>query len=856
MSQLIMAPAPPGETLDSLVEQGQAAERAGLRDRARTFFEAALRRIDDQSPRDVAITLTRWIARTYIMDGDLETAADCATLSLAIAEAQGDAPGTAHALNALGSVLPQRGELEQGFLCLDRARLLADEMGDNRLRAMIDQNLGIAATIRGDFPAALLHYQASLDAFRAEGMDDHASYVLNNRGMLFTDLERWPEAEEAFDRALESAVRAGNVGAQIMVGVNRTELEIAQKSYDRAAEFCDHAFKLARRTNDLRALSELHKHYAIIARETDQLTAAEAHLSRALALARQRDDLLLAAEIAREEAELFWMQGRNHETLRSLNKAHQLFARLHAKREIADIDGRMSNLEAQFVEIVKRWGESIESADQYTQGHCMRVADYACELARDAGLDRKTLFWFRLGALLHDVGKIVVPAVVLNKPAQLTDAERAVIERHPDAGVALLADIEFPWDIRPMVRHHHERWEGGGYPTGIAGDEIPLAARILCIADVFDALTSERPYRAGFSQERALDIMTTSMASHFDPALLQRWRELCAQGIVAELARVSAESLAVQSPGATPEQMEETPCRLRVLVISRNFADAALLRSSRLADGSAAAEVSHVATSHEAMYRLRTESFDAVVVGLPLHEGHELTGVVQLQEKAPELPALLIGNLSDQWLSQHAIRHGAQDFLLRGETTSATLLRALRFAMERNRLRLDLQSKSLLDDLTGLYNRRGFFTVAAPQLKLADRRKERLAVVFADVNGFKQVNDQFGHREGDLALVDITTLLKSTFRQTDTLARLGGDEFVALVPNAGPSAIAALLDRLDKHLDLYNSYAGRRHSLGLSLGSSIYDPSAPTSIDELLREADKSMYEQKQEGCRARLAAG
>ena len=127
-----------------------------------------------------------------------------------------------------------------------------------------------------------------------------------------------------------------------------------------------------------------------------------------------------------------------------------------------------------FLSIVSMWGQSIESADHYTQGHCERVADRACALASAVGFDGGTLLWFRMGALLHDVGKIVVPPEILNKPGPLTPEERAVMERHPEAGVELIDDLEFPWDVRPMVRHHHEAWDGSGYPAHLAGEEIPF----------------------------------------------------------------------------------------------------------------------------------------------------------------------------------------------------------------------------------------------------------------------------------------------------------------------------------------------------------------------------------------------
>ncbi len=126
-----------------------------------------------------------------------------------------------------------------------------------------------------------------------------------------------------------------------------------------------------------------------------------------------------------------------------------------------------------------------------------------------------------MGALLHDVGKIVVPSSILNKPGPLTTEEWATMKRHPQAGVHLLREIEFPWDIRPMVRHHHEHWDGSGYPDGLVGDDIPLSARILCLADVFDALTSSRSYRAGLTRAHALSVMGEDCGKIFDPTLFE-----------------------------------------------------------------------------------------------------------------------------------------------------------------------------------------------------------------------------------------------------------------------------------------------------------------------------------------------
>ena len=152
------------------------------------------------------------------------------------------------------------------------------------------------------------------------------------------------------------------------------------------------------------------------------------------------------------------------------------------------------------------------------------MADLAGALAAKAGLDDGSLFWFRIGALLHDVGKLIIPSDLLNRPGQLTDEEWALVRRHPEAGVEMLADVEFPWDVSPMVRGHHERWDGRGYPDGLAGESIPLPARILCVADVYDALTTERSYKRAFSHLEAMEIMRREVGQAVRPAPVREVR--------------------------------------------------------------------------------------------------------------------------------------------------------------------------------------------------------------------------------------------------------------------------------------------------------------------------------------------
>jgi HD-GYP domain-containing protein (c-di-GMP phosphodiesterase class II) len=343
--------------------------------------------------------------------------------------------------------------------------------------------------------------------------------VLNNLGMLYTDLGEWRAAEESFADAVRSAGRLSDFAGRLRAETNRIELYIECGRYRKARRLARRLLTLPR---DARMpwLGETYKHLGVIARAMSNLAEAERCFRLALSHAERRHDLLLTAETMREIAIVYQKTQRNRETLLALNTAHALFARLTASRELTDVDRRVKRLEEEFLAIVHQWGSSIEHVDRYTQGHCERVAEYACALAADAGLDEQILLWFRMGAVLHDVGKIMVPAEILNKPGPLSSAEAATMREHPARGEMLIAGVGFPWDIRPMIRHHHERWDGRGYPDRLAGPQIPRAARILCIADVFDALTSSRSYRAAYTMDEAAALMNADAGSAFDPELL------------------------------------------------------------------------------------------------------------------------------------------------------------------------------------------------------------------------------------------------------------------------------------------------------------------------------------------------
>jgi HD-GYP domain-containing protein (c-di-GMP phosphodiesterase class II) len=169
---------------------------------------------------------------------------------------------------------------------------------------------------------------------------------------------------------------------------------------------------------------------------------------------------------------------------------------------------------------------TIEAKDRYTRGHSERVAHLAAQLATSAGIDSAMVPRIRLAGMLHDVGKIGVPEAVLRKPGQLTDEEFDAIKRHPVIGYAILRDIGPLQDILPGVLHHHERWDGGGYPQGLAGEAIPLIARLLAIADTFDAMCSDRAYRSARPRKRVVEEMARMGGTQLDPELTQVFLKL------------------------------------------------------------------------------------------------------------------------------------------------------------------------------------------------------------------------------------------------------------------------------------------------------------------------------------------
>ncbi|HEV2017834.1 MAG TPA: HD domain-containing phosphohydrolase [Gemmatimonadaceae bacterium] len=498
------------------MDEAKLAEREGRWTDAAVSYESLVR--DSLANEQTRLSALRWLGRVYLEQGNRGAAMDVLEAAVAAATQAGSPSKIAQALNVVAIVHQSSGDLDRAELIYREARGTAESTRDSEAMAMIDQNLGTVASIRGDIRGALESFQRSLAGYRALGMLDHAAQVLNNIGLAYTDLGEPDEAEAAYAAAAEAFGEQHDRPNEMNVALNQVQLCIATGRFDDAQERVEALLAL---TGEIAPSwrGEVFRHVGVIARERGDYVKAAEYLGRAGECAEEGEDLLLKADVAEQLAELYWTQKRHRDMLAHLNQSHALYSRLKAQHRVAQVERRNAALESRFLEMAHHWGDSIESKDHYTQGHCERVAFFACVLADSMGMDSHSLFWFRLGALLHDIGKIIVPTEVLNKAGPLTGEEWEIMKRHPEAGLELVADIDFPGDVRAVIRNHHERWDGTGYPDGLAGEEIPFAARILCVADVYDALTTARSYRDSMSHSRAAEEMRSSHGQ-FDPELL------------------------------------------------------------------------------------------------------------------------------------------------------------------------------------------------------------------------------------------------------------------------------------------------------------------------------------------------
>lgn len=284
---------------------------------------------------------------------------------------------------------------------------------------------------------------------------------------------------------------------------------------------------------------------------------------------------------------------------------------------------------------------------------------------------------------------------------------------------------------------------------------------------------------------------------------------------------------------------------IQLLLIEDNPGDERLLREMLKEISSVRISMTSVTSLDEALRIIGYVVFDLFLLDLNLPDSDGLETFRRIHEAAPDVPVVVLSGMDDETVAVGAVQAGAQDYLMKGEVDGNLLARSIRYAIERHKMRAAYKGLSLIDELTGLYNRRGFLTLAVQQLKTADRLEQRMMLLFADLDGLKWINDNLGHCEGDLALKETADIFRETFRDSDIIARLGGDEFAVLVMETGGESEEAVTERLAGNLKAHNAWADRPYRISLSMGTADYDPKLPCSIDDLLEWADIRMYAQK-----------
>ena len=558
---------------------------------------------------------------------------------------------------------------------------------------------------------------------------------------------------------------------------------------------------------------------------------------------------------------------------------------------IEDEQGYVQQTSDLHLATIEALARAIDAKDQTAELHIRRVQVYAVSLARAVGMSASDLQAIKTAALLHDIGKLAIPEHILSKPGPLTHEEFQKIRVHPQVGAEIIAAVPFPYPVAPLILSHHERWDGRGYPYGLAGDRIPVGARILAIVDYYDAVTSERPYHKAITHESAIGLLRHEAGRALDPTLVELF--------IVMLPHLRAE-LAAAAPAAA-HQLVHLP--------------ASGSTGSGLA-GAGATVFENIAIAHRELYALyeiaQTMGTSLGVADTMALISAKLTKLIPwsacalfLQQPdgetlkcrfatGAEAPRLLDATLSlDQGLSGWVARNRRTlvnanpraTFDAIGLEVPLSLRSAIvcplhfgdvfigslaLYHTEPNRYNEDhrrliervaeqasavihnsivfeqTQEESLTDPLTSLPNRRSMFAHLSRELARAERLKREVAVIVMDVDQFKTINDTYGHHVGDRALCEVAAALQATLRPYDLCVRYAGDEFIVVITDCA-RATAEL-----KRRELQDAVAqiaiearpGRTIRLTASAGAAVF-PHDGTTYEALLADADSRMYRDK-----------
>jgi diguanylate cyclase (GGDEF)-like protein/putative nucleotidyltransferase with HDIG domain len=543
---------------------------------------------------------------------------------------------------------------------------------------------------------------------------------------------------------------------------------------------------------------------------------------------------------------------------------------------------------------------AIDAKDQTTHGHVRRTQIYASEMGKlfdVSGAESQALI---AGALLHDIGKLAVPEYILNKPGKLTEAEFAKMKIHPTVGGDILKRVHFPYPVEDIVRYHHEKWDGTGYPKGLKGEAIPLVARIISVIDFYDATRCDRPYRKGMQREESIALLNNMAGTAFDPRVVEVFVEhveafdkLIGKEDIQEQVpsdQVDYETTTRPDAGLAPDILgipdhssgfrSITEAQREVFALheiaqtigsSLNLNDTVTLVANKLRaivpfdtciiftvdDRSGKAVAAHAAGEHvEIFSRRRMQVGDGItgwvianarsmcnaspdldLVGIPEEISRQFRGVL-VSPLLREDGAFGAITLYSKSRTSYTSEHVR---LLESvaQHASSALNNALTFEKTKD--------SALTDPLTELPNARSFYMMLEQRIAECQRmNRESLALISIDIDDFKVINDSYGHPTGDRLLASVAAVMRKELRQMDILTRYAGDEFVAIMPMASTSMAASVAERIRAAVESqkFTVRTGRTVEVGISMGTACY-PADGETTEELLTAAARNMQHDK-----------
>jgi diguanylate cyclase (GGDEF)-like protein/putative nucleotidyltransferase with HDIG domain len=529
---------------------------------------------------------------------------------------------------------------------------------------------------------------------------------------------------------------------------------------------------------------------------------------------------------------------------------------------------------------------AIDAKDHNSYGNVQKVKAMTLALAQRLGIsDENILKGLRAAALLHDIGKLAVPEYILNKPGKLTEVEAAKVRSHPGVGADILETVPFPYPVVPYVRHHHERWDGSGYPDGLKGEQIPLGARILAVVDCYFGLRSDRPFRPKLSRDLAVNFIRQEEGRAFDPQVVKVFLEnlpeleQLAEAVdltpgVEPFERVFRSHPEFDRPyerevfrdiASTHREIQAVYEISQNIGRSLNLAETMSFLSSRIKRFVPySACVIYLVNSDDRLLPNHVAGmYRDILEGVEIKLGEGVSGWVATNNKplvnaSPELDFPNLELLARTFRSSLSVPLSTDTgvvgvLTLYSDTSNNYTDQHLRLmeavaghsaaAISNAILHEEAQEDAYTDALTGLPNIRYFNVVIGSELKRARNSGSPLTLLMMDLDGFKSVNDWYGHKNGDALLVEVGRLLRSQLRKSDICLRYGGDEFVGILPGVDRALGEQTARRIQAAFDgrgLIN-VEGENVSVGISIGVATF-PTDGIDSDALLVAADRDMY--------------